>query len=82
MNVKVVNGLDERVELQIPAQPPRGMKILAHALAEIARLPDVDDRAETILHKVHARPVRKLAEFVPDVFGRRHGVNVPNDITF
>ena len=47
-----------------------------------AKSADVDDRAETILHQIHTRPVRKLAEFVPDVFGRRHGDNVPKKNAF
>ena len=76
MDVEIVDGFDERLELQVPAKPPRWMEILAHALAQVARLADVDHRAEAVLHQVHARLVRQLAQFFADRLGRRHGRNM------
>ena len=72
VNVEIVDRLDQRVELQVPAHPPRRMKILAHALAQIARLADVDDRAEAVLVQIHARLVRDLAQLFADVIGHWH----------
>ena len=48
------------------------MKILADALAQIARLAHVNDRAEAVLVQVHARLMRESAELFADVFGRGH----------
>jgi len=46
MHVEIMDGFDQRVEFQVPAQPARRMEILAHPLAQIARLAHVNDRAE------------------------------------
>ena len=70
--VKIVDRIDQRVELQIPSHPPRRLKILRHAFPQIARLADVDHRAEPVLVQIHARLVRHLRKLVPDVFAVRH----------
>ena len=82
MHVEIVNGFDQGVELEIPAHPPRRMKILANPLAEIARLANVDDGAEAVLHEVHARLVGKLAELVPNGFGCWHDSSLPEPKAF
>ena len=48
------------------------MEILADAFAQVARLADVNDRAEPVAHEIHARLVRQRADFFADGFGRRH----------
>jgi hypothetical protein len=48
------------------------MEILVHAFAQVARLADVNDRAEPVLHQVDARFVRQDAQFFADGFSRRH----------
>ena len=72
VEIEITNRLDERVEFQVPAHAPRRMEILADALAQIARLADINDRAEPVLHQIHARLVRQRADFFADGFGRRH----------
>ena len=49
------------------------MEILADALAQIARLADVNDRAEPVPHQIDARFVGERAQFFADGFSRRHG---------
>ena len=73
VDVEVVDGIDEGVELQVPAHAARRVEVLVHALAQIPRLAHVDDRAEAVLHQIHARLVGKLAEFVPNVIRHGHG---------
>ena len=70
--VEVVDGIDERVELEIPAHPPRRMKILADPFAQIPGLPHVDDRAEAILVQIHPGPVGHLGKLVPDMIRDGH----------
>jgi hypothetical protein len=59
-----VDGLDQGVEFQIPTHAARGMKIGADAFAQIARLADIDDRAETVLHQIHARLMRQISDLL------------------
>src|SRR6185436_2390851 len=61
VNVEIMNGVDERIKLEIPTLPAGGMKILRNAAAQIARFADVNDRAEPVLHQVDARFVRHRA---------------------
>ena len=70
--VEVVDGLDEGVELEVPAHAPRSLKILGDAAAEVARLADVNHRAEAVLVQIHAGPVRHLRELAADVVGDGH----------
>jgi len=58
--------------LNFRSQPIRrdGWKILADALAQVAGLADVNDRAEPVAHEIHARLVRPFADFLADGFGR------------
>src|SRR5258708_3250060 len=46
VNVEIMNRLDQRIQLEVPTLPPRGMKVLADAFAQVARFADVNDRAE------------------------------------
>src|SRR5665213_2228567 len=46
VGVKIMNRLDQRVELEVPAHPPRRMEISGDTLAQITRLADVNDRAK------------------------------------
>jgi hypothetical protein len=64
MYVQIVNCLDQRIELQIPPKPARGMKVLSDAFAQIARFADVNDRSESVLHEVNAWPVRQITELL------------------
>src|SRR5436309_2419733 len=72
MDIKIVDGIDERVKFQIPSQSPRWMKILRDALAQIACFSDVNYGPESILHQVHTRLVWHGAKLVSDVIGNRH----------
>ncbi len=69
VEIEVVDRLDQGLEFQVPAEPARGLKIMAHAFAQIAGLADVDHRAETVAHQVDARLVRQGAYLFADVFG-------------
>src|SRR5207248_10321175 len=62
VNINVVNGFDQRHELQIPAHPPRRVEILADAFPQIARLADVNHRPKPVLHQINTRLVRQLAQ--------------------
>jgi hypothetical protein len=44
-------------------------------LTQVARLADVNDRAEPVLHQIDARFVRQDAQFFADGFSRRHTKN-------
>ena len=48
------------------------MKILADALAKIARFADVNHRPEPVFHQVNARLVRHFRKFFADLLGQRH----------
>ena len=72
VKIEIVNGLDQCLELQVPAQPPRRLEILAHPLAQVARLAHVDNRPETVAHQVNARFVRHGTELFADVLGHLH----------
>ena len=54
VEVKVVDRLGQGLELQVPAHAARRLEVVADALAQIARLADIDDRAETVAHQVDA----------------------------
>ena len=71
VEVKVVDGLDEGFELQIPAQPAGRLEVLGDALAQIARLAHIDDRAEAVAHQVDAGLMRQRAQLFAN--GVRHG---------
>jgi hypothetical protein len=75
MNIKVVNRVHQRVQLQIPTHAARRMEVLGDAFAEIARFADVNDGAKAILHQIDAGFVRQLAELVSDVIGRWHAAS-------
>ena len=72
VGVEIVDGLDQGVEFQVPTHAARGMEISADAFAQIARLADVNDRAEAVLHQVNARLVRHFGKFLPNLFGGGH----------
>src|ERR1019366_4447343 len=72
VDIEIRDGLDQRVEFQVPAHPPAGLKILAHALPQIERLADIDDRAEAVLVQIYAGLVRDGAQFFTNVFRRGH----------
>ena len=72
VHIKIMNGIDECSEFHIPTHPTRGMKILTHAFSKITRFSNINHRAETVLHEVHAGLVRQLTDFAPDGFGGRH----------
>src|SRR5439155_22935071 len=72
MNINIANGLDQRVELQVPAHPPRRVKILAHPPAQIARLADIYHGPEPVLHQVNARLMRQLAQLLPNLIRNSH----------
>ena len=48
------------------------MEISADPLAQIARLADVNDRAEPVLHQINARLVRHFAELFANLIIDRH----------
>ena len=58
VEIEIEDGLDQGLELQVPAQPPGGLEILADALAQIPRLTHIDHRPEAVTHQVNARLVR------------------------
>ncbi len=62
-DIEIADGLDERIEFQIPAHAPARMKILADTFAQIERLADVDDGAEAVLVQIHAGLVRHSTQF-------------------
>ena len=63
MKIKIVDALDQRAEFEVPTHAPGRLKIMAHALAQVAGFADVDDRAEAVFHQIHARLVRQRADF-------------------
>ena len=69
MNIKVVDRFNQRLELQIPAETPRRLKIVAHPLAQISRFTHVDHRPKTITHQVDSGLVRERVQFLADIFG-------------
>ncbi len=73
--VKIVNGVDQGVELQIPTHAAGRMEIGADALAQVAGFADINDRAETVLHQIDARLVRQIADFFANLFVRGHDRN-------
>src|SRR5262245_52079515 len=79
MDVEVMNGFDQGIKLQIPPHAPRRMKVVADPFAQIARLADIDDRAETVLHQVHTRLVREFPELFPDRFCCRHKITMSEE---
>ena len=70
MKIEIVDRLDEGFEFQVPAQTARGLEIMAHALAQIARFAHIDDRAEPVAHQVNARFVRQDAQLLANVIGQ------------
>src|ERR1700722_13468471 len=48
------------------------MKISTDSLAQIARFADVDDRAETVLHQIHARLMRQDSELLANLIVGGH----------
>src|SRR2546425_11597040 len=76
VNVEVVDSLDQRVELQVPAQPSRRMKILAHPLPQIARFAGVNHRPKPVLHEINTRFVRQLAQLAANLIRDGHRENV------
>ena len=77
MDIEITNCLDERVEFQVPAIAPAGLKILADALAQIQRLAHIDDRAEAVLVQIHAGLMRDGSQFFTDEITCRHRKNLP-----
>ena len=71
--IEVVDGIDQGVELEIPAHAPRGVEVLGDPLAKVASLPDVNDRAESVFVQVDTRTVRYRGQFISDVVSDRHG---------
>jgi hypothetical protein len=67
-----MDGIDQRVELQIPPHPSRGLKVGTYPLAQIPGLADVYDRPEPVLHQVDARLMRQLPDFLSNLFRRGH----------
>jgi len=67
-----MDGVDERIELHVPALSPRWMEILADALAKIPRLAHIDHCAKAVLHQVDTGLVRHRPEFLSDLFGGGH----------
>ena len=82
VEIEITDRLDERVEFQVPAHAPAGLKILADALAQIERLADVDDRAEAVAMKIHAGLVRQRADFFADGITDWHGNNLQRKSIF
>ena len=72
MPIEVVDGIDQGVELEIPAHASRGMEVLGDPLAKVASLPDVNDRAESVFVQVDTRTVRYRGQFISDVVSDRH----------
>src|SRR5262245_57257209 len=73
MKIQIANRLDQGAELQVPAQSTGRMEVLAHALAQIARLADVDDGSEAVAHQVNARFMRQEAELFANGLSHGHG---------
>jgi hypothetical protein len=46
VKIEIVDGLDQRLEFEVPAELARRLKILADAFAQVAGFADIDDRAE------------------------------------
>jgi hypothetical protein len=77
--VEVVDGLDEGVELEVPAQAAGGLEVGADPFAQVAGLADVDDAAEAVLVQVDTRFVGCLGELVTNDLVDRHGGGVTDD---
>jgi hypothetical protein len=58
------------------------LKILAHALAQIERLADVDDRAKPVAMQIHTGLVRHGAQFFADGITDWHGNNLQRKSIF
>ena len=72
VEVEVVDGVGQRLELQVPAHAPGGLEILAHPLAQVPRLADIDHRPEAVAHQVDARLVGQRAQLLADLVGYGH----------
>src|SRR5258707_6337715 len=72
VEIEIMNRIHQRLELEVPAHPPGRLEILANALAQVAGLADVDNRAEPVAHQVDAWLVRQGANLLADVFGDLH----------
>src|ERR1043166_189141 len=72
VKIEIVDGFDQRLELQVPTQPARGLEIKTDTLAQIAGLADVNDGAKPVAHQVNARSVRQRTKFLAYVIGYCH----------
>src|SRR5438477_1072524 len=72
MHVKVVDRIDQRIELEVPTHSAGGMEILADPLAQIASFANVNHSPEAVLHEVNARFMRQLAQLIADLVRYRH----------
>src|ERR1700751_6295748 len=64
MNLKIPDTVKQRTRFQSGSQPPGGNEVLPKALSEIARFSNVNDSLEPVLHKVHARLMRHVTQFL------------------
>ena len=71
VEIEIVDGVDQRLELQVPAHAPRRLEILADPLAQVARLAHINHRPEAVPHQVNARLMRQVAQLLADVVRRR-----------
>ena len=65
---EIPNGLEHGARLDVGLRQFRRHEVGAHALAQVARFPDVDDAVEPIAHQVHARLVRNFVHFLRQVW--------------
>ena len=72
MPVEVVDGVDQRVELEIPSHPTRGVEVLADPFAQVPRLAHVDDRAKAVLVQVDPGTMGNLRELIANMIRDGH----------
>ena len=82
VHIEIVNGIDQRPELQVPAHLSRRMKILGDAPAQIPGFADINHRAKPIFHQVNAGFMGQLTQFLANMFARRHSHTMPEQRRF
>ncbi len=75
VKIEIMDGFDQRPELQVPSQSSRRLEILADPFAQVARLAGVNHRSEAVAHQINARLVRQPAELFANVLGHCHAAD-------
>ena len=74
VKIEIANRLNQRVEFKVPPHPSGRMEILADAIAQIARLAHVNDRAKPVAHQIDARFMRQRANFFSKEIGHNQSI--------